>query len=349
MKYVKCALRATLLALNFLSCAHAGTEDEYQDFGNRIGDELRARHFAALDREADGYRRDKSRMSDGRWKLAMFHRAVAQALPDILGSPRRKEEFETDLTEFAKSHPESSSAPLLLAQVAEAAGWEARGDGLANTVTPKGWHDFGRAMDGAAAILDHQRARLAGNPEWYALRMEVAIYRSEPQAAIRALFDEGVRREPAYLPLYQTMQLNLLPQWNGSNRKLMDFVTEAGHNSPAAASEGLYARLVWNASTSYVRIELDPRLDWPAMRKGMDAVVARYPAERNVQKFFFMACRHSDKEEARKLLAGIHEAPSREILDNNVPIFKLCQDWAAGKISMFIMRDPDTGEERLIK
>jgi len=228
-------------------------------------------------------------------------------------------------------------------------GWKARGNGTADTVTPKGWHEFGQAMDGAAAILDHQRARLVGNPEWYALRMEVAIYRNESQPAIRALFDEGVRREPAYLALYQTMQLNLSPMWNGSNRALMDFVNDAGHRSPAAASEGLYARLVWNASPDYVRIELDPRLDWAAMRDGMDAVVARYPAERNVQKFFLMACSHPDKKEAQKLLAKIHEAPSREILDNNVPIFKLCQDWAAGKIPQFIMRDPDTGEQRLIK
>jgi hypothetical protein len=81
----------------------------------------------------------------------------------------------------------------------------------------------------------------------------------------------------------------------------------------------------------------------------MDAVVAHYPAERNVQKFFLIACSHPDKEEARKLFSLIHEAPSREVLGSNVPIFGLCQEWAAGKIKMFIMRNPDTGEERIIK
>jgi hypothetical protein len=349
MKKLGCALAALVLAFGGLSSAHADTETEYREFADRVGDDLRARSFEVLGREADRFLTERSRMSDGRWKLAMFYRAVAGALPEIMRSKRRKEEFESALTNYAKSHPASQMVPLLMAQAAEAIGFEARGGGYADTVTPQGWRDFGIAMDGARAVLEANRKRLATNPEWYTLRMEVAIYRNESQASIKALFDEGVRREPAYLPLYQTMQLNLSPQWHGSNRQLMDFVNEAGHNSPAAASEGLYARLVWNASPTYAQIELDPRLDWPAMRAGMDAVVAHYPAERNVQKFFLIACSHPDKEEARKLFSLIHEAPSREVLGSNVPIFGLCQEWAAGKIKMFIMRNPDTGEERIIK
>ena len=349
MNNAKARLAAAMLTLSCLSTARAGTETEYQEFAGRIGDELRARDFAALDREADQYRRDRSRLSDGLWKLALLHGAVFQALSDIVSSPRRKEEFESDLTHFEQDHPDSQTTLLIMAQTAEAIGFDARGGGYANTVTPQGWHDFRLAMDGARAILDANRERLAANPEWYVLRMEVAIYRDEPQAGIKALFEEGMRREPAYLPLYQTMQLDLSPLWHGSNRQLMDFVNDVGHRSPAAAAEGLYARLVWNASTTYRRIEFDPRLDWAAMRQGMNAVVATYPAERNVQQFFFMACSHPDKEQATKLLALVHEPPSRDLLRENTPLFGLCQQWASGKMPEFLMRDPDTGEGRLIK
>ena len=70
MKNLKRTLSAVALALNGLSLAHAGTQDEYRDFAGHVGDEVRGRYFEALDREADQYRRDRSRLSDGRWKLA---------------------------------------------------------------------------------------------------------------------------------------------------------------------------------------------------------------------------------------------------------------------------------------
>jgi hypothetical protein len=349
MKKIQLALVALTIVVGGLSSAHAGTETELQEFWGHVSDEVQARDFEALDREAEEYRTTGSRLSDGLWKLAVFHLAVADALTGIVGSPRRKQEFESELTAYAKAHPDSKTAPLLMTQTAEAIGFKARGGGYANTVTPQGWRGLATAMDGARAILEANRERLAANPEWYALRMEVALYRGEPQASIQALFDAGVRREPAYLPLYQTMQVTLSPQWHGSDDALMDFINEVGRHSPAAASEGLYARLVWNASPTYSRIERDPRLDWDAMRKGIDAVVARYPAERNVQEFFFMSCSHPDKETARKLLPLMHEEPSRDLLRSNVPLFRMCKEWAAGTLPQFLMRDPDTGEEHMIE
>jgi Domain of unknown function (DUF4034) len=331
------------------SSAWASGSDEFRSLVERVGDEVRAREFEKLDQEADRLRLDKSRLSDGRWKLAIFFGAVDEALPDIIQSPRRRATFEAELADYMKQHPESMNAPLILAKVAQTIGWQARGHGLAKTVTDQGWRTFNLSMRTAAAILDEHRARLAQHPQWHCERLLVATYLSEPDPVVRKIFDEGMRQEPAYLSLYFTMQMRLSKQWNGSNQALMAFINDVGLRSPAAAKEGLYARMVWYGSALYSRIELDPALDWNAMRKGMDAIVKSYPAERNVQKMFFVACGHPDREQARKLLPLMHQEPLREVLNTNVPVFRLCVEWAEGKLDEFIMGDPDTGQDRLIR
>ena len=343
--------RMVLLLATWLSaaqCVWAADPDDFRSLVERVGDEVRAHHFEKLDQEADRLRLDKSRLADGRWKLAIFFGAVAETLPDIIQSPRQRATFEAGLAEYIKLHPTSMNAPLILAKVAQAIGWQARGNGLAKTVTEQGWRTFKLSMSTAAAILDEQRSRLAQHPQWYCERLSVATYLGEPDPLASEIFNEGMRREPAYLSLYFTMQMRLSQRWHGSNRALMAFINDVGVRSPAAVTEGLYTRMVWYGSALFSRIELDPALDWNAMRKGMDAIVASYPAERNVQKMFFMACGHSDREQAKKLLPLIREEPLREVLNVNVPVFRLCMKWAQGTLDAFIMTDPDTDEEHLI-
>lgn len=329
--------------------ARAAGADDFRSLIERVGDDVRAREFEKLDQEADRLRLERSRLADGRWKLAIFFAAIDEALPDVIQSAPRRATFETELADYMKQHPESMNAPLILAKTAQAIGWAARGQGMANTVTDKGWRTFNLTMRTAAAILDEHRARLSKHPEWYCQRLLVATYLHDPDPVARRIFDDGMRVEPAYLSLYFTMQMRLSAQWHGSNQSLMAFINDVGLRSPAAAKEGLYARMLWYGSTLYSRIELDPTLDWKAVRRGMDAIVKSYPAERNVQKMFFIACAHPDKEQARKLLPAIHQEPLREVLTNNVPVYRLCVEWAGGKLDQFIMRDPETGEDRLIR
>ncbi len=344
-------LMATVaLALTVFSmpAAHAATDTEMRDFYDAVGDQVRGRHFDALSRQANDLQQQKARFPDGLWKLSIFYQAVDASLRDVVSTEHQRVSFQNDLENYVRRHAASMNAWLLEANLWKAIGWKARGGGYANTVTPEGWRDFNAALTRAAAILDGHKSQLASNPQWYVQRLDIATGLNEPDALARKIFDEGVAVAPAYLPIYQSMEQRLSPLWHGSEESLIAFINDAGR-TPAAASEGLYVRLVWLASSFYPRIEMDTALDWTAMQKSIDVNVTRYPAERNLQEFFLMACTHPDKTEARRLLPLIHEEPSREVLGNNVPLFRLCQDWASGKMASFIMREPETGNEREIR
>jgi hypothetical protein len=62
-------LAACLLAATPI---RASTDAELTAVSRTIGDQVRSRQFAKLDRQGDGFRRGKVRLSDGRWKLSIL-------------------------------------------------------------------------------------------------------------------------------------------------------------------------------------------------------------------------------------------------------------------------------------
>jgi hypothetical protein len=331
--------------------AGAGTGAEAEAVRQRAVALTRALDFRALDAQADAWRRSGARVADGRWKLSLLYEGMDEGLPEILADETRRHALEAAVDDFAVLHPKSANAGLFQAKVFEAEGWAARGTGLANTLPPGAWARFRAAMGQAREALDRGRGAMAANPQWYVERIEVATYLGEDPAASAALLREGSARAPRYLPLWLAALARATPRWGGSERATMAFVNEANRAAPEEArADGLYATLAWAASPGYPGLLDDPTLDWPAMRLSMDALVRRYPAERNAQKLFFMSCRRADKAQALKLLPLIRQPASEEALGHrNAPAFQQCLDWARGKLTSFVMRGPELGADKRIE
>src|SRR5262249_46470668 len=161
------------------------------------------------------------------------------------------------------------------------------------SVAPDGQRRFDAAMQQARRLLDDDRAAMAANPAWYAERVALSTYVGEAPARAATLLHEGLARAPGFHALYYAGLVARTPAWGGSPAKMMAYIGEVGRGSDAARAEGLYARLVWTAQDDYEGIEDDPALDWPALSEAFDAILRAWPDQRNVQKFFLMACRHA--------------------------------------------------------
>jgi hypothetical protein len=86
------------------------------------------------------------------------------------------------------------------------------------------------------------------------------------------------------------------------------------------------------------------------MTGAFEAILHTWPDQRNVQKFFLLACRHADKPLAARLLARVHEPLLSEVVDDDdVLAFRQCGEWARGRIPEFTMRDPAGGPGKQIR
>lgn len=349
MRWIFAACAALMLACAGAASAADKPSDDSAAIDASVGRATRSLDFGALDSQAEALLSSRARMPDGRWKLVFLLASFADASDVECRSDAACRKLEEAAAAYARAHPKSRHAGLFQALVIEQVAWKARGTGYADSVSPQGWELFRARMAEARRVLDSGRGAMASNPAWYENRIRVARESGEPQPQSDALLERGIAVEPAYVQLYITAMYALMPQWGGSEHAVLRFINDYGRRPPVAEAEGLYARLIWNASCCTPGLEADPALDWEAARRGIDAVLRDYPAQRNVQRLFFMACSHPDKAEAVKLLPLIEGPPIEQALGKgNVPVYGMCLDWARGKVGSFVMREPQTGSTKLI-
>jgi hypothetical protein len=307
MKLVHLALAAMAALLAAAQTTPAGAaaperEGELAALEARVDGQVRAFDFAALDAEADALRASRARLADGRWKLSMMFGAVDEAMAHVVVDEADRRALESMAAAYARAHPASANAGLFLAHVALAEGWMARGQGEWKDVPADGQRRFQAALAQAREILDANRKVLSANPVWYADRIEIASLGGEPAARVDELLRAALAREPRFHAAAYAALAARSPRRGGSAAAMMAFANDVGRATEAARAEGLYARLVIVAQEDVPRIERDPALDWAAMTRAFDAILASYPAPRNVRRFLLMACDRPDRAVARVLL-----------------------------------------------
>jgi hypothetical protein len=190
-------------------CAFSDTEfdpgtdvhalDEYRD---AIAQMLRQEKFADLDCLADAARSGKTRFPGGGWKLRNLYIGLENPRP---GHPTQEDwQQHLELIErWTRTNPQSITAPIALAQSYIGYAWDARGDGLSNTVSDTGWKLFGERIAKARTILDDASALSGKCPDWYIGMQQVAQGQSWDFAKATELFKQAVTFEPAYQYYYR--------------------------------------------------------------------------------------------------------------------------------------------------
>lgn len=258
--------------------------------------------FAELDARAEDARNTKAKFANGEWKLAQFYDALRCQPNGPESAWKRQEEVHQD---WAKNLPDSITARVAQADFLANYAWHARGTSYANEVSEESWKLFADRLSSARTVLDHSKNFITKCPEWWQVRMTVALGQSWSVAELEAVFQEAKALDPTYYYHDLIHAKFLMPRYHG---ELGDW--EAAAEREIARPNGLghagYARVVSDLRGYYDDIFSESKASWPAAQQGYEELRKQYPDSAEIlNDYARMACAADDKPLANKLFAEI--------------------------------------------
>lgn len=297
-----------------------------------LADRFQAGDYATLDRVAAEWSRDKARFLDGNWKIARFYVAIAGA---EMPFPERFKRLE----EWQAAFPDSLAPRLLHADALVDYAWDARGNGVASTVTEEGWKLFRERLAAARMELAALSARRTECPHWFSIMLTVALGQGWSREEYDALFDEAIQTEPEYTDFYERKIYYLQPKWHGREGEWLEFVNSLPERFPDGLGTEIYARIAWNnlkgdnakLRQTGGRYFPDIGLKWEPMKAGFERILARFPESNRIRNVYaIFAGKASDWETCNRLLLEIGDRFDMDLWTtwDNVALARM---WAAGK------------------
>lgn len=285
-----------------------------------------------LDSLADEFR-GGVRTAAGVWKLTLFHVAIARHSAAAASDPERATGILQTLTNW-RLRPASGPTATITEASAILAFLRPRLEGT--SLQQVSLLTQSAALTVLGELRDHLDAnadRLAADPHYFVLRLELGATLGEPASYLAALAEQGLRRYPDYTQLYFAA-LDWLPLYERIDAASLDALARLSQAGGRTEDHfGIYARLVWHlvnrnptAATALFR-----RLDWNKVKLGISVVVGDYPDAWNLNNFAFIACLAGDQETAAGLFDRISEPAAEAWLD--VGMFERCRAWARSTLA----------------
>ena len=304
-------------------------------------DLLKKHDFEALESNMNSARQNRERLVGGYWKLDFIYQG--------LSSPNyRKNSADTewtahiaDLEAWKQAMPNSISASVALAEAWDAYGIEARGEGLANTVSDENWKLFFERTARAHQELDSSKAMTPKCPEWYVTMLSVAQSESWPRVQYDKVFEEGFRLEPTYYPLQRQKLLYLLPQWFGKEGEISDFIDQ--NSSRIQGEEGEIMRyLLTTTMQPQFRSDIFQhiKIPWPKLNNWYEILKKHYLVDGyRTNQFGYLAMYGQDVESTCVAFSEIGEFGDPEVWGTQEfyskiksPMNEFCRRFAASKL-----------------
>lgn len=300
-------------------------------YAGTIADMLKAEKFEELDCLADRARSNKERFSGGTWQIHELYGGLYQP---VQYPTHATHEDWIDLLQrlqhWVTARPKSITARVALARAYISYAFEARGSGLANTVSDSGWKLFGERIAEAKRILDEASTLPTRCPEWYVDMLLVGQYQGWDVAKERALFEEAAKFEPGYYYYSRVLAAYLLPKWQGEEGDTEKFLQETADGIGGDQGDILYFQV---ASANYVICCCDdnPHLSWERIERGFEASEKRYGVSMlNLNRIAYLAT-HFGKTDpilADKILTRIGDQWDEETWETKKD-FDMVKKWAA--------------------
>lgn len=280
--------------------------------------------FADLDRMADQYRREKTRLPGGEWRLRLLYEA--------LDAPHQTDEDTRDhiahLQHWVQQQPDSVTARVALATSLRRWAWVARGHSYANKVTPEGWQLFNDRMKQSQNTLEAATGMGTMCPQWYSEMMAVGLAQSWDAARMKDLLDRGVQFEPGYYYLYLEYANYLLPKWDGHPGDAAAFAKSAADNVGGSAGDLLYFQVATNLIKHGDESFHVHEMDWDRIQRGYQSLLAQYgTSSRTTNQLAYMAYRFKDDTVARQQFDVIGDGWSHGVWLSR-ELFDRARDWA---------------------
>ncbi|WP_211233955.1 hypothetical protein [Chitinilyticum litopenaei] len=173
-------------------------------------------------------------------------------------------------------------------------------------------------------------AAVRNTPWWYSSLINIErLATSDTAQEHSAMVAEGLRRHPAYYPIFFEHTVDLTSKAGADTAALAQFAKQAGNS--AQDGQSMYARIYWYADWSQYRgrLFIDGKAEWPLMRAAFDDLLRRYPSDWNKSGYAYFACVAGDQAVARRLLAELGPRVSLDAWSaGGQSYLKKCQRWA---------------------
>jgi hypothetical protein len=301
--------------------------------------------FEELEELAQKYREEKSRLSDGGWKLKYFYNGL-----DCAGVPETEFwEWDTmmnQLEAWSSAYPDSPTAKIASTRAYISLAWKARGHGWAKGVSDEAWALFFAWMERAnTTLLEIPAAEK--DPEVYPtlIRSIVGLLLPDSdskKAAMKKAFEEGAEFEPEYHSTYLSMAIFLLPRWFGKPGELFEFADDAADTIGGEKGSEIYTRIMMSVlgaiqpqsyggeySSLLSWDNFSELLSWERAKEGFQYMEQQYPDSRwNMNSYCLIASIAGDKETARRLFTELGKDGWEKKIWKQKRIWKSKRKWA---------------------
>jgi hypothetical protein len=143
------------------------------------------------------------------------YNALVQLLVSAVGPDLTQEKRIELLDEWFKHRPDAPLIRIVQAQQALNKGWQARGSGLASSVSREGWRVFGQQVEKAHELIKPLLDEDNPPPEAYVSLFEIAKAQSWSEEDCEPHIAKLLKLNPRYLAPHVAMTEKLMPRWGG--------------------------------------------------------------------------------------------------------------------------------------
>ena len=245
---------------------------EVIDISNRTEMWLAVKDYDDLDAFAKKLRDSKECYADGAWKLKFIYDGGLK-LPEGASATEWTAHLAA-LEAWTNARPDSITARVALAYSLVLYAWNARGDGLADTVTDQGWRLFNQRLNEAVTVLDEAKPLPQQCPYWWNVRLITELGLSTARSQYDQTFEAATRDWPDYENYYTRRAYYLFPRWYGTEGEWESDLGNAADKTGDNEGDLLYARVVWQMHQCgfFTNIFKECNLSWPRVDKGFAVV-----------------------------------------------------------------------------
>jgi hypothetical protein len=264
--------------------------------------------FAGLNRVINASRTQHTIGPNGTPTLPIYYQAITDYFADKEPSKSCSTSLPKVVADWNQATPHEPAAIIAKSMVLEAKAWCVRGHGVSSSVERAAWPVFFTLIADARQNLVDHKAEASIDPNWYVQMEGVILSESWPDDQANRLFDEAAARYPDYLDIYFAEMDRLLPQWYGGLKEMENFAEIQSAKTQRVLGDRLYAKLYWHVFDNMPADNLrgQTSVNWPHMKRSMEAIANSYPDVWNLSKFARISCLSGDKAETKLFLTRLN-------------------------------------------
>lgn len=164
--------------------------------------------------------------------------------------------------------------------------WNARGSGVAGTVTGDGWRLMGERLAQARQILEPLYDKYPNEGMIPYTMMSVVLGEGRSRDEMELWFQRGIKADPDNFTLYMRKRWYLFPRWYGSDESVRQFGLECtASDNWSAKIPMIYVECLTDAASRNPSIYARPEI-WEPLEKVYRGYLERYPDSIHYRSLF---------------------------------------------------------------